>query len=241
MAKSHLLTKAMAGEATLGADVKRLGRAGRELHAGSTGAPTAPCPRGVARWDGRGWGSGAPCRPCGMRIGLARASHVGGTCGCGIGALGTTSDPLWQVSEVGDAQPRRVFFCDRGSAPPGGGDNVEIASQRSAAYQASTERKGDLCRMRQVQVMLHPDFLNNCATQLQPKTGGAPVLEGGLVAYDGLTVLLPMVHLGGGKVTWWVPWCGKTMPFGQLRLHIAFDLHTSDSQARCCADFGRVR
>ena len=79
--------------------------------------------------------------------------------------------------------------------------------------------------------VLHPDSLNTRMSQLQPKTGAAPMLAGCVVAYDGVPVLLPMVCRRAGEVTCQVPGCGKTMPFRQMRIHIAFHLQTSDLQA----------
>ena len=59
-----------------------------------TMTPSRPC---HCRRSGRGrggWGSDAPCRPHVTRTGPRRASHAGGTGGCGIAAPGTTRGTL---------------------------------------------------------------------------------------------------------------------------------------------------
>ena len=56
--------------------------------------PSRPCHRRRSGRERGGWGSDAPCRPCATHTGPPRASHVGGTRGCGIAAPGTTRGTL---------------------------------------------------------------------------------------------------------------------------------------------------
>ena len=58
------------------------------------------------------------------------------------------------------------------------------------------------------------DSPNACSTQLQPKIVASLVLVGGVVPYNGVTLLPPMVCRRQGKVTCQVSRCSKTMPLG---------------------------
>ena len=74
--------------------------------------------------------------------------------------------------------------------------------------------------------LLQAGFLDSCAQQLTPRTQAAPLLPRGIVAYEGVALLPAMVRRRDGEVVCRVPGCGKTLPLGRMRIHIAFHLHS---------------
>ena len=82
--------------------------------------------------------------------------------------------------------------------------------------------------------VLQAGSLDSCAQQLTPKTQAAPLLPKQAVAYDGVTLLPAMVRRRDGEVVCRVPGCGKTVPMGRMRIHIAFRMHSETLHPPCC-------
>ena len=86
--------------------------------------------------------------------------------------------------------------------------------------------------------LLQAGFLDSCAQQLTPRTQAAPLLPRGTVAYEGVTLLPAMVCRRDGEVVCRVPGCGKIVPLGRMRIHIAFHLHSETLHPPCCGFCG---
>ena len=86
--------------------------------------------------------------------------------------------------------------------------------------------------------LLQPGCLDSCAQQLTPRTQAAPLLPRGTVAYEGVALLPAMVRRRDGEVVCRVPSCGKTIPLGRMRIHIAFHLHSETLHPPCCGFCG---
>ena len=67
--------------------------------------------------------------------------------------------------------------------------------------------------------MLDANSSNACATELPPKAGTAPLLPIEMFAYDGITLLPPIVHRREVGLTCGVRGCGKTMPWEPMQLN----------------------
>ena len=86
--------------------------------------------------------------------------------------------------------------------------------------------------------LLQAGFRVSCAQQLTPRTQAAPLLPRGTVAYDGVALLPAMVRRRDGEVVCRVPGCGKTVPLGRMRIHMAFHLHSETLHPPCCGFCG---
>ena len=81
--------------------------------------------------------------------------------------------------------------------------------------------------------LLQAGFLDSCAQQITPRTQAAPLLPRGTIAYEGVALLPAMVRRQDGEVVCRVPGCGKTVPLGRMRIHIAFHLHAETLHPPC--------
>ena len=82
-------------------------------------------------------------------------------------------------------------------------------------------------------------YLDICTQQPICKTQAAAVLPREATTYEGFTMLRTMVCRRDGEVVCRVLGCGKTMPLGRMRIHIAFHLHSEKLLPPCCG-FGGI-